>query len=261
MATVSVTPTSELSLHHVTKRFAGDDHSVPVLDRIDLSVKSGEFVAIVGASGCGKSTLLRLIAGLDDQFDGEIEFSGERVRTTDLARGIVFQDHRLFPWLNVEQNIAVALKNSGRSKEENRRAVAEHIALVGLKGYEKHHPHQLSGGMAQRVAIARGLVNRPKLLLLDEPFGALDALTRSRLQNELRRIWEHERITMILVTHDVDEAVFLADRVVVMQARPGRIGKVVKVNLQRPRNRSDAAFVRLRDEILADFSVPQDAAA
>ena len=261
MATVSVTQTSELSLHHVTKRFAGDDHSVPVLDRIDLSVKSGEFVAIVGASGCGKSTLLRLIAGLDDQFDGDIEFSGERVRTTDLARGIVFQDHRLFPWLNVEQNIAVALKNSGRSKEEKRRAVAEHIALVGLKGNEGHHPHQLSGGMAQRVAIARGLVNRPKLLLLDEPFGALDALTRSRLQNELRRIWEHERITMILVTHDVDEAVFLADRVVVMQARPGRIGKVVKVDLPRPRSRSDVAFVRLRDEILADFSVPQDVAA
>ena len=260
MSTVS-TSTNELHLHHVTKRFAGDDHSVPVLDRIDLSVKSGEFVAIVGASGCGKSTLLRLIAGLDDQFDGDIEFSGERIRTTDLARGIVFQDHRLFPWLNVEQNIAVALKNSGRSKEENHRAVAEHIALVGLKGYEKHHPHQLSGGMAQRVAIARGLVNRPKLLLLDEPFGALDALTRSRLQNELRRIWEHERITMILVTHDVDEAVFLADRVVVMQARPGRIGKVVRVNLQRPRSRSDAAFVRLRDEILSDFSVPHDASA
>ena len=261
MATVSVSRTSELNLHHVSKRFAGDDHTLPVLDRIDLSVKSGEFVAIVGASGCGKSTLLRLIAGLDDQFDGDIEFGGERIRTTHLARGIVFQDHRLFPWLNVEQNIAVALKNSGRSKEEKRRALAEHIELVGLKGYEGHHPHQLSGGMAQRVAIARGLVNRPKLLLLDEPFGALDALTRSRLQNELRRIWEREQITMILVTHDVDEAVFLADRVVVMQARPGRIGKVVKVGLQRPRSRSDAAFVRLRDEILADFSVPHDAAA
>jgi sulfonate transport system ATP-binding protein len=261
MATIPTTRTSELHLHHVSKRFAGDNHATPVLDRIDLAVKSGEFVAIVGASGCGKSTLLRLIAGLDDQFDGDIEFGGERIRTTDLARGIVFQDHRLFPWLNVEQNIAVALKNSGRSKEEKRRAVAEHIELVGLNGYEGHHPHQLSGGMAQRVAIARGLVNRPKLLLLDEPFGALDALTRSRLQNELRRIWEHERITMILVTHDVDEAVFLADRVVVMQARPGRIGKVVNVGLERPRSRSDAAFVRLRDEILADFSVPHDVAA
>jgi sulfonate transport system ATP-binding protein len=252
---------SKLDLHHVSKRFAGDDHALPVLERIDLSVQSGEFVAIVGASGCGKSTLLRLIAGLDDQFDGDIEFDGERIRTTDLARGIVFQDHRLFPWLNVEQNIAVALKNSGLAKKDKARAVADHVALVGLNGYERHHPHQLSGGMAQRVAIARGLVNRPRLLLLDEPFGALDALTRSRLQNELRRIWERERITMILVTHDVDEAVFLADRVVVMQARPGRIGKVVKVGLERPRSRSDAAFVRLRDEILEEFSTPQDAAA
>src|SRR5258708_21338860 len=147
-----------------------------------LWVKSGELVAIGGGSGCGKCTLLRLIAGLDDQFDGDIEFGGERIRTTDLARGIVFQDHRLFPWLNVEQNIAVALKNSGRSKEVQRRAVAEHIELVGLKGYEGHHPHQLSGGMAQRVAIARGLVNRPTLLLLDEPFARLEALTPSRLQ-------------------------------------------------------------------------------
>jgi sulfonate transport system ATP-binding protein len=251
---------SKLDLRHVSKRFAGDDHALPVLERIDLAVQDGEFIAIVGASGCGKSTLLRLIAGLDDQFDGDIDFGGERVSGTDLARGIVFQDHRLFPWLNVEQNIAVALKNAPLTKQEKTRAVADHVALVGLNGYERHHPHQLSGGMAQRVAIARGLVNRPRLLLLDEPFGALDALTRSRLQNELRRIWERERITMILVTHDVDEAVFLADRVVVMQARPGRIGKVVQVGIDRPRSRSDAAFVRLRDEILAEFSAPRDMA-
>ncbi|WP_213778165.1 ABC transporter ATP-binding protein [Caballeronia sp. dw_276] len=259
MSTFTETRANELNLNRVAKRFAGDTNVPPVLDGIDLNVSSGEFVAIVGASGCGKSTLLRLIAGLDDQFDGDIEFGGERIHTTDLARGLVFQDHRLFPWLNVEQNIAVALRNSGRSKDEKRRAVAEHIELVGLKGYEGHHPHQLSGGMAQRVSIARGLVNRPKLLLLDEPFGALDALTRSRMQNELQRIWESERITMILVTHDVDEAVFLADRVVVMQARPGRISKVVHVGLERPRRRSDPAFVRLREDILADFNTPVDA--
>jgi sulfonate transport system ATP-binding protein len=258
MASFTENRTNELNLRRVSKRFAGDQHVPPVLDGIDLDVARGEFVAIVGASGCGKSTLLRLIAGLDDQFDGDIEFGGERIRTTDLGRGLVFQDHRLFPWLNVEQNIAVALRNSGRSKEEKRRAVTEHIELVGLKGYEGHHPHQLSGGMAQRVSIARGLVNRPKLLLLDEPFGALDALTRSRMQHELQRIWQSERITMILVTHDVDEAVFLADRVVVMQARPGRVSKVVDIRLDRPRNRSDAAFVRLRDEILRDFNAPLD---
>ncbi|MDR5740809.1 MULTISPECIES: ABC transporter ATP-binding protein [unclassified Caballeronia] len=241
-----------LALRHVSKRFAGDD-TAPVLDRIDLHVESGEFVSIVGASGCGKSTLLRLIAGLDDAFDGEIDFGGERVVSADLSRGIVFQDHRLFPWLNVEQNIAVALRNAPLSKDEKARAVAEHVALVGLRGYERHHPHQLSGGMAQRVAIARGLVNRPRLLLLDEPFGALDALTRARMQDELQRIWATERITMVLVTHDVEEAVLLSDRVVVMQARPGRIAEVVDVAVPRPRKRADAKLALVRDRIVAEF--------
>jgi sulfonate transport system ATP-binding protein len=241
-----------LALHHIGKRYEGD-HGAPVLEQVDLTIGSGEFVSIVGASGCGKSTLLRLIAGLDGGFEGEIVFDGERVVSTDLSRGIVFQDHRLFPWLNVAQNVAVALRNAPLSKIEKARAVAEHIELVGLNGYEAHYPHQLSGGMAQRVAIARGLVNRPRLLLLDEPFGALDALTRSRLQNELQRIWEHERITMVLVTHDVDEAVLLADRVVVMQARPGRIGEIVDVPLPRPRDRSHAEVARLRDEIVSRY--------
>jgi sulfonate transport system ATP-binding protein len=241
-----------LALQHVSKRYAGDA-AAPVLDRIDLTVRAGEFISIVGASGCGKSTLLRLIAGLDGAFEGEIVFDGERVVSTDLNRGIVFQDHRLFPWLNVAQNIAVALRNAPLSKDEKARAVAEHVELVGLRGYERHYPHQLSGGMAQRVAIARGLVNRPRLLLLDEPFGALDALTRARLQGELQRIWAHERITMILVTHDVDEAVLLADRVVVMQARPGRIGEIVEVKLPRPRDRSQADVTRLRDEIVTKY--------
>jgi sulfonate transport system ATP-binding protein len=239
-----------LELHHVSKRYEGDA-GAPVLERIDLSIRSGEFVSIVGASGCGKSTLLRLIAGLDDRFEGEIEFEGERIVSTDLSRGIVFQDHRLFPWLDVEQNVAVALRNAPLSKEEKARAVAEHVALVGLRGYEKRYPHQLSGGMAQRVAIARGLVNRPRLLLLDEPFGALDALTRSRLQHEMQRIWTHERITMVLVTHDVEEAVLLSDRIVVMQARPGRVGEIVEVDLPRPRERSHASIARLRDRIVA----------
>jgi len=253
-ATIAMPATQDgsLALRHVSKRFAGDD-TAPVLDRIDLNVRSGEFVSIVGASGCGKSTLLRLVAGLDDAFEGDIEFGGERVISTDLSRGIVFQDHRLFPWLNVEQNIAVALRNARLSKHEKARAVAEHVALVGLRGYERHHPHQLSGGMAQRVAIARGLVNRPRLLLLDEPFGALDALTRARMQDELQRIWATERITMLLVTHDVEEAVLLADRVVVMQARPGRIADVIRVDAPRPRARTDASIARMKDAIVAGF--------
>lgn len=243
---------SGLTLRHVSKRYSGGD-APPVLDRIDLSIASGEFVSIVGASGCGKSTLLRLIAGLDADYDGEIEFSGERVVTTDLSRGIVFQDHRLFPWLDVEQNVAVALRNAPLSKAAKARAVAEHVALVGLTGYERHYPHQLSGGMAQRVAIARGLVNRPRLLLLDEPFGALDALTRARLQLELQRIWERERITMVLVTHDVEEAVLLSDRIVVMQARPGRISEIVDVALPRPRKPGDRRVGKLRDDIVETF--------
>ena len=168
----------------------------------------------------------------------------------------MFQDHRLFPWLTVEQNIAVGLRNAPLSAKEKSELVAEHVALVGLGGFERSWPHQISGGMAQRVAIARGLVNRPGVLLLDEPFGALDALTRSRLQNELQRIWQKERITMLLVTHDVEEAVFLGDRVVVMQPSPGRIRRIVDVDLPHPRNRSDPAFIRLRDDVLSDFLDP-----
>lgn len=242
-----------LAISHVSKRF--DAHATqPVLQNVDLTVKEGEFVAIVGASGCGKSTLLRLVAGLDTQYDGTISFDGASVRDTSLERGIVFQDHRLFPWLTVEQNIAVALRNAGLSPKAKQQAVNEHIALVGLQGYAKHFPNQLSGGMAQRVAIARGLVNRPKLLLLDEPFGALDALTRARMQQELQRIWEVEKITMVLVTHDVDEAVFLADRIVVMKPHPGHIARIVDIPLPRPRHRTDPRVGQLRDDILADFS-------
>ena len=168
-----------------------------------------------------------------------------------LDRGLVFQEPRLFPWLTVAQNVASALLNAPLSAEEKRRTVAEHIELVGLAGFEGAYPHQLSGGMAQRAAIARGLVNRPGVLLLDEPFGALDALTKARLQGELQRIWAHERITAILVTHDVEEAVYLGDRVVVMAPRPGRIARVFDVPLERPRDRADERLVQLRKEVLA----------
>lgn len=249
----------ELNIRGVEKRYAGPDGSAQallVLQDINLDVPAGQFVSIVGASGCGKSTLLRLILGLDDDYAGQILLDGKPVRGAGLDRGIVFQDHRLFPWLNVERNIATALRNAPLSKAEKRELVAAHIALVGLQGFEKSYPHQISGGMAQRVAIARGLVNRPRVLLLDEPLGALDALTRSRLQNELQRIWQQEQITMVLVTHDVEEAVFLGDRVVVMQPRPGRIRRIVDVDLPHPRNRSDPRFIRLRDDVLSDFLDP-----
>ncbi|TDV34139.1 sulfonate transport system ATP-binding protein [Paraburkholderia caballeronis] len=253
-------PLSEgLDILHVSKRYGAGDSALVVLDDVTLRVRPGEFVSVLGASGCGKSTLLRLIAGLDAGYSGAIMMRGERVHDTSLERGIVFQDHRLFPWLTASQNILAALRNAPLSEREKRDAVAAHIALVGLEGFENAYPHQLSGGMAQRVAIARGLVNRPRVLLLDEPFGALDALTRSRLQNELQRIWERERITMILVTHDVEEAIYLGERVVTMAPRPGRIRRIVDVALPRPRDRSDPCFVQLRDEVLAEFVGEHDA--
>jgi len=247
---------NELDIRALGKRYPNTQaHGgvLQVLEGIDLHVPAGRFVSIVGASGCGKSTLLRLILGLDAQYEGQILLGGRPISGTGRERGIVFQDHRLFPWLTVEQNIAVGLRNAPFNAKEKAERVAEHVALVGLGGFERSWPHQISGGMAQRVAIARGLVNRPSVLLLDEPFGALDALTRSRLQNELQRIWQKERITMLLVTHDVEEAVFLGDRVVVMDPSPGRVRRTVDIDLPHPRNRSDPAFIRLRDDVLGDF--------
>jgi sulfonate transport system ATP-binding protein len=248
---------NSLTLQNISKRFAsrpGSATQLQVLDNIQLDIAPGEFISIVGASGCGKSTLLRLILGLDEEYDGRILLDGKPIEGTGLDRGIVFQDHRLFPWLNVEQNVAVGLKNSPLSPAQKRETVREHIELVGLQDFIDAYPHQISGGMAQRVAIARGLVNRPSVLLLDEPLGALDALTRARLQGELQNIWAKEKITMILVTHDVDEAVFLGDRVVVMQPNPGRIRRILDIDLPRPRNRSDSRFIALRDDVLSDFA-------
>jgi sulfonate transport system ATP-binding protein len=248
-----------LDIRAVSKRYAhaqADGGVLHVLDAIDLQVAAGRFVSIVGTSGCGKSTLLRLILGLDSDYQGSISLDGRRIAGTSLERGIVFQDHRLFPWLNVAQNIEVGLRNAPLSATEKRRLVAEHVVLVGLQGFEQSYPQQISGGMAQRVAIARGLVNRPRVLLLDEPFGALDALTRARLQGELQRIWQQEKITMLLVTHDVEEAVFLADQVVVMQPHPGRIRRTLEIDLPRPRHRSDPRFIALREDILSDFLGP-----
>jgi ABC-type nitrate/sulfonate/bicarbonate transport system ATPase subunit len=206
---------------------------------------------LVGPSGCGKSTLLRAVAGLDREYVGDILLDGRRIAGTSLLRGIVFQDPRLFPWLTVDENVAIALLNAPMSRAKKRDLVAEHLELVGLSAFARAYPKQLSGGMAQRVAIARGLVNRPEILLLDEPFSALDAMTRAHLQVELQRIWQQEGITMIFVTHDVDEALFLGDRVVVMAPRPGRVRQEVTVPIARPRQRTDFALARLKTEVLA----------
>jgi sulfonate transport system ATP-binding protein len=253
---MQIQTSNQLAIRGVGKRYASAQAVggvLQVLQDINLDIDAGQFISIVGASGCGKSTLLRLILGLESQYEGSISLDGARIREPGLERGIVFQDHRLFPWLTVEQNIGVGLRNAPYSPAHKRERIAEHVELVGLQGFEQSYPHQISGGMAQRVAIARGLVNRPRVLLLDEPFGALDALTRTRLQGELQRIWQKEGITMILVTHDVEEAVFLGDRVVVMQPHPGRIRRTLDIDLPHPRNRSDPRFIALRDDVLGDF--------
>jgi sulfonate transport system ATP-binding protein len=241
-----------LTVSGLNKQYTLEGQSRPVLQNIDLRIQPGEFVAIVGPSGCGKSTLLRLMAGLDNDYEGSIELDGRRITGTSLDRGIVFQDHRLLPWLTVEKNIELALLNSDLPAAAQRKSVADFIALVNLQGFEKAYPHQLSGGMAQRAAIARALVNSPKVLLLDEPLGALDALTRVYLQQELQRIWNEQRSTMIMVTHDVEEAIYLGDRIVVMNS-DGTISRVIAVPLPHPRDRASPVLARLKDEILHEL--------
>jgi sulfonate transport system ATP-binding protein len=243
---------ADLRLRAVSKSYRVDDAPLAVLRNISFDVGPGEFVSIVGASGCGKSTLLRLIIGLDTDYDGEIVLGSRRIEGPGAERGLVFQEHRLFPWLTVRQNIGLGLEGLDTAEIDSR--IAENIALVGLSGFENVYPHQLSGGMAQRAAIARALVTRPDILLLDEPLGALDSLTRTYLQNELLRIWQREQITMIMVTHDVEEATYLSDKIVVMEPRPGRIKAVVPVALDRPRHRASAAFAAVKDEIFSLLS-------
>lgn len=250
---VDVAPT--LEIRHLDKSFTVVGRELKVLAGVDLSVKSGEFVTIVGASGCGKSTLLRLILGLDLDYSGDILVDGAPVRRPGLDRSIVFQDHRLLPWLTVEGNVAAALRRSPLSRSAKQEAVREHIELVGLTQFTKAYPAQLSGGMAQRVAIARALVNRPRFLLLDGLLGASDALTRLRLQDELKRIVQHEGTTALLVTHDVDEAVHLGHRIVVMQPHPGRIARIISIPEQARQDRSSREFIRLRDEVLGLLGV------
>ncbi|MBB3609392.1 ABC transporter ATP-binding protein [Rhizobium sp. BK602] len=245
---------SYLKISHVTRRFQVNGESLTALDDVSLDIAEGEFVTIVGASGCGKSTLLRLGAGLDTATSGSITHAGRPVTEPSLDRGIVFQEPRLFPWLTVARNIALGLENSGHGKADKRRLVEEHLELVGLSGFANAYPHQLSGGMAQRAGIARGLVNRPNVLFLDEPFGALDAITKARLQDELQEIWAKERITMVLVTHDVDEAAYLGDRVVVMSPRPGRIREIVPVGLPRLRERTSPALTEIRNRVLESLN-------
>ncbi|MEO6808545.1 MAG: ABC transporter ATP-binding protein [Isosphaeraceae bacterium] len=220
-----------------------------VLDHFSLSVAAGEMVSLIGPSGCGKSTLLRLLAGLDVPTSGELRIGPDLIKGPGAERGLMFQDSNLFPWKSVRRNIQSGLVARGVLRH-HRGEVEEFLSLVGLEAFADAYPHQLSGGMAQRAALARALINHPKVLLLDEPLGALDQFTRMRMQDEVLRLWRARGTTMLLVTHDIDEALYMSDRIVIMTPRPGRIDRVIEVAMDRPRQRNSPRFLQLRAEIL-----------
>jgi len=241
---------SSVSVRDVSQHFLSPEQVMfCALDTVSLYAKASEFISFVGPSGCGKSTLLRLIAGLASPSSGEVLVGDETISGPSAERGLVFQDPSLFPWLSVRQNIQSGLIARGvlASKKHE---VDEFVQLVGLESFANAYPHHLSGGMAQRVALARALINHPKVLLLDEPLGALDAFTRMRMQDEVLRIWQGRGTTMLLVTHDIDEAIYMSDSIVLMTPRPGRIERIIPVKIPRPRDRASSEFLRLRGEIL-----------
>jgi NitT/TauT family transport system ATP-binding protein len=238
-----------LTVRGVTKRFAVGDDEVEALAPVDLTIPQGEFVCLIGASGCGKSTLLRIIAGFEEPSTGEALIDGKAITGPGSDRGMVFQDYALFPWMTVRENISFGPRQRQLPREQIEKTTDEFVRMVGLTPFADRYPSQLSGGMKQRVAIARVLANNANILLMDEPFGALDALTREQLQHELLQIWTRTGVTTIFITHSVEEAVLLADRVLVMSAGPGRIDSDFRIELARPRDVSSPEFNALRRDI------------
>lgn len=239
-----------LEISHIGKQFRRPDgETVAALSDVSISVKPGSFVSLIGPSGCGKSTLLRLISGLEFPSHGKIFLGGKEITGPGADRGFMFQEHNLFPWLTIRENIAFGLKARNLYKSHQEK-VDQMLELVGLKDFANSYPHQLSGGMCQRASLARALVAEPDVLLLDEPLGALDAFTRMNIQDEIARIWKEKHMTMIMVTHDVEEAVYLSDTVVVMTARPGRVVQSIAIDLPRPRQRSSEAFFHYSSQVL-----------
>jgi NitT/TauT family transport system ATP-binding protein len=238
-------------IRDLNQSFLRDDGSrLVVLDHLSFEVRDKEFVCILGSSGCGKTTLLRLIAGLDEAQAGSIILDGEEIRGQNPKVGMVFQEYSLFPWRTVIDNIAFGLEMKGMGKEERFRIAEKYLDLVNLSQFRTSYPSELSGGMRQRIAVARALALDPVLLLMDEPFGALDAQTRNMLQKELLEIWEKTKKTIIFITHSVDEAVFLADRIIVLTPRPGRICQIFPIELTRPRDRTSVEFAQVRRQVL-----------
>ncbi|GFN36615.1 ABC transporter ATP-binding protein [Tepidimicrobium xylanilyticum] len=244
-----------LQLKEICKSYIRTDaQGVTVaLENVNLNIKDGEFVTIVGPSGCGKSTLLRLVAGLIPPTKGSILLNGKPIKGTSPNRGIVFQEPTLFPWLTVEDNVSFSLKVQGKYKEK-KEEVDRLINIIGLDEFRKSYPHQLSGGMAQRVALIRTMINEPEVFLLDEPLGALDAFTRMNMQDELLIMWKSNRHIMIMVTHDIDEAIYMSTRVVTMAPRPGKIKKDIRIDLPYPRNRMSDEFINYRKEIMENLN-------
>jgi ABC-type nitrate/sulfonate/bicarbonate transport system ATPase subunit len=243
---------ASLRIVEVRKDFPAPDSPevrTQALDGVSLSVGPGQLVSLVGPSGCGKSTLLRLLAGLEPPTSGELWIGADPITAPSAERGLVFQDPNLFPWQTVRRNIQAGLIARGRLHDK-RHEVDNFMRLVGLESFANAYPHHLSGGMAQRVALARALINHPKVLLLDEPLGALDAFTRMRMQDEVLRLWQARRTTVLLVTHDIDEAIYMSDRILMMTPRPGRIERNMAITLERPRQRNSPEFLRFRSDIL-----------
>lgn len=241
---------SMVTINQLSKTFHSNKDQIQALRNINLDIEEGEFITVIGPSGCGKSTLLKIIAGLDLNYQGQLLLEGENVKGPGIDKGFIFQEPRLLPWLNVERNIAADLN---LRNPEVREKVDDLINLVKLTGFEKSYPKELSGGMAQRVSIARALLRNPKVLLLDEPFGALDAFTRAHMQEVLLDIWKRNKTTMIFVTHDIDEAVFLGNRIVILKPRPGSIQDIVTVDLPFPRKKTNESFQEIRFKVVNEF--------
>ena len=241
----------ELKLKDVSKSFSRVDSTevTNAVTDVNISMYNGEFVSLVGTSGCGKSTILRMIAGLIAPTTGEITINGDKITAPGPDIGMVFQKPTLFPWLTVEDNVAFSLKMQGKLKE-GMEDVHRLIKVIGLEKFKKDYPGQLSGGMAQRVALARAMISKPKILLMDEPLGALDAFTRMNMQNEILDMWQVNKQLVVMVTHDIDEAIHMSSRILVMEAHPGRIREEIKIDMDYPRNRSSSSFVEYRNHIL-----------
>lgn len=245
-----------IEIKNINKSFEGKKKDLSVLEDINLTIDDGELVCLLGPSGCGKTTLLRLIAGLDHPTSGEIIANGEIVKKPSGDRAVIFQQYSLFPWLTVLKNVTFGLEMSGKkSKEENIRDAERYLESVGLLEFKDSYPHELSGGMKQRVAIIRSLLNHSPILLMDEPFSALDMQNRHKLQEQLIGVWKRFKNTIVFVTHDVDEAVYLADKIVILDKNPGRIARIVEVDLERPRRRESKEFIKLQESIVDELDM------